>query len=154
MAWFPGRRRERGSEPSGPLGLNTHWAGWLLRMKNWSGLKGRMALGPAEATGPAFSRRLLCQKNGEKAGLQRKFDLQNLAADLDLFQGFWNSNQTIFWIQIKGFKPRRFSNSIKGSEWILNLRLKGFGLDLKANLGWFLSQNLNGFWAKEIYEYF
>jgi hypothetical protein len=34
MAWFPGRRRERGSEPSGPLGLNTHWAGWLLRMKN------------------------------------------------------------------------------------------------------------------------
>jgi hypothetical protein len=45
----------------------------------------------------------------------------------------------IFWIQIKGFKPRRFSNSIKGFEWILNLKLKGFGLDLKGSLDWFLS---------------
>jgi hypothetical protein len=98
-----------------------------------------MALGPAEATGLAFGRRLLGQKNGKKARLQRVFDLENLAADLDLFQGFWNSNQMIFWIQIKGFKPRRFSNSIKGFEWILNLKLKGFGLDLKGSLDWFLS---------------
>jgi hypothetical protein len=27
--------------------------------------------------------------------------------------------------------------------------LRCFGLDLNENLGWFLSQNVNGFWAKE-----
>jgi hypothetical protein len=37
-----------------------------------------------------------------------------------------NLNQRIFWIQIIGFKARVSSNSIKGFEWILNLKLKGF----------------------------
>jgi hypothetical protein len=66
----PDQRKEKGS-------------GWAL-----VGCEGQMALGPAEATGPAFGRRLLGQKNGKKARLQRVFDLENLAADLDLFQGF------------------------------------------------------------------
>jgi hypothetical protein len=47
-----------------------------------------MALGTAEATRPTFGRRVLGQKSGKKADMQREFDLQNLTADFYLFQGF------------------------------------------------------------------